>query len=98
MDSINKKPTKKTRKISYSTRLPRHTSKNTCSKRRKSKTIKKKRGGASNEQKGDAATYRNYFYKDPTYIMNQIVHSGDPNPDSSIFTDPTNSYDDTRCL
>ncbi|QIG59349.1 hypothetical protein [Dishui Lake virophage 2] len=52
-------------------------------------------GGASQLQKGMASNMRGYFDEgtDQKRALNQIIHSGDPNPAPSIFNDITNSYD-----
>jgi len=52
-------------------------------------------GGASQLQKGMASNMRDYFPEgsDPKKALNSIIHSGEPNPTPSLFSDITNSYD-----
>ena len=52
-------------------------------------------GGASQLQKGMASNMRDYFPEgsDQKRALNSIIHSGEPNPKPSIFSDITNSYD-----
>jgi hypothetical protein len=52
-------------------------------------------GGASQSQRGMSAQMRGYFPEgsDQKRALNQIVHSGDPNPAPSLFNDLDGSYD-----
>jgi hypothetical protein len=52
-------------------------------------------GGASQAQRGMSAQMRGYFPEgsDQKRALNQIVHSGDPNPQASLFNDLSGSYD-----